>query len=138
MIMTIKRALALLFIVPHAMANSKAAAAQRPMKIVDLLNIPWVSDPQLSPDGRQLVYVRSDADWAANQHIGHIWRINVDGTGEVQLTRGTNGEGSPRFSPDGKWVAFLATRPASQLEQIFLIGNAGGEARRLGNHATAA
>ncbi|MEO8450162.1 MAG: S9 family peptidase [Gemmatimonadota bacterium] len=138
MIKTIRRAPTLLLIALSAIATSDPALAQRPMKIVDLLNIPWVSDPQLSPDGRQLVYVRSDADWAANKHVGHIWRINLDGTGEVQLTTGTAGEGSPRFSPDGKWIAFLATRATGQPQQIFLIGSTGGEARRLGNHPTAA
>lgn len=137
MINTVTRPTALLFIALHVIATSEAAVAQRPMKTVDLLNIPWISEPQLSPDGRQLLYVRSDADWAANKRVNHLWRINLDGTAEVQLTSGANGESSPRFSPDGKWVACLAARDTSQRPQIFLISNAGGEARRLGNHPTA-
>ena len=135
MIRTVSRAPALLFIALYAIATSEAAVAQRPMKIVDLLNIPWVSDPQLSPDGRQLVYVRSDADWAANKHVGHIWRINLDGTGEVPLTTGTAAR-APRFSPDGKWVAFLATRPPVKHQQI--SDRTGREARRLAGHPTSA
>jgi dipeptidyl aminopeptidase/acylaminoacyl peptidase len=120
-----------------AFVGGEIAVAQRPMKIVDLLNIPWVSDPQLSPDGRQLLYVQSDADWAANQRVDHVWRINLDATGLVQLTNGPNGESSPRVSPDGKTVAFLAVRGAGQPQQIFVLGGAGGEARRLTNHPTA-
>src|SRR2546422_5173575 len=130
-------ATALLVIALHAIATGQAVVAQRPMKVVDLLNIPWVSEPQLSPDGRQLLYVRSDAEWAANKRVNHVWRINLDGTAEVQLTSGMNGESSPRFSPDGKWVAFLAARETSQRQQVFLLSNAGGEARRLSNHPTA-
>jgi len=137
MVKTLARPTAFVFIALHAIGNGTTAVAQRPMKIVDLLNIPWISEPQLSPDGRQLLYVRSDADWAANKRVDHIWRINVDGTGEVQLTSGTNGESSPRFSADGKWVAFLATRETGQQRQVYLISNAGGEARRLSKHPTA-
>jgi dipeptidyl aminopeptidase/acylaminoacyl peptidase len=107
------------------------------MKLVDLLDIPWISDPELSADGRQLLYVRSVADWSANRHVSHVWRVNVDGTGEVQLTSGTTGETSPRFSPDGKSIAFLAAREAGQPQQLFLISNSGGEARVLGRHPTA-
>ncbi|MCC7241796.1 MAG: hypothetical protein IT180_07710 [Acidobacteria bacterium] len=44
-----------------------AALAQRPMSIVDLISVPVVSDPQLSPDGANLVYVQADADWTANK-----------------------------------------------------------------------
>ena len=47
------------------------------MTMVDLLNTPNLSDPQLSSDGRQLVYVLGEADWDANRQVSHIWRIDV-------------------------------------------------------------
>src|SRR5690242_15921476 len=110
MIAPTARTLATSVVTSLAIVAGQPALAQRPMKIVDLLGLPWVSDPELSPDGRQLIYVRSDADWGGNKRIEHLWRINLDGSGEVQLTSGPNGEASPRFSPDGKWIAFLTSR----------------------------
>ncbi|HEY6210784.1 MAG TPA: hypothetical protein VIW45_00800, partial [Vicinamibacterales bacterium] len=46
----------------------------RPLGIVDMLNIPRLADPQLSPDGRDVLFTRGDADWKAGRRISHIWR----------------------------------------------------------------
>ena len=118
-------------------ALSVSAQGLRPMTVVDLINVPSVRDPQLSPDGSQLLYVRSDADWKANKRISHIWRVNADGTGSIQLTSHIEGESSPRWSPDGRTIAFLAKRGEEEHEQIYLIPNIGGEARPLTSHASA-
>ena len=115
------------------------ALAQRPMSIVDLISVPVVSDPQLSPDGTVVVYVQADADWKANKRISHLWRARADGSGEaVQLTSGTEGESQPRWSPDSALVAFVAKRDGVEHAQIQLLPMAGGEARRLTTHETAA
>lgn len=121
-----------------ALAWSVTAAAQpRPLSFVDSLSLRSVLDPQLSPDGRQVLFVMETADWKANRRIGHVHRIGVDGTGLVQLTYGERGETSPRWSPDGTQVAFLARRDADEQTQIYLLHTAGGEARRLTTHPTA-
>ena len=98
------------------------AQAPRPMTLVDIINLPQVSDPQLSPDGRQIVFVESVANWKADKRIGHVWRVNADGSGLAQMTSGTDGENSPRWSPDGKTIAFIAKRGAEPdaVAQIFL------------------
>jgi dipeptidyl aminopeptidase/acylaminoacyl peptidase len=108
--------------------------AKRAMTIVDLLEVPQLRDPQLSPDGSQLLYVLGNADWKANKRISHIWRIDADGTDAVQLTNGHDGESMPRWSPDGRHIAFLAKRGEDEDRQIYLLPNAGGEARRLTDH----
>jgi dipeptidyl aminopeptidase/acylaminoacyl peptidase len=120
-----------------ALAAPAYAQGARPMTLVDLLNVPNLADPQLSPDGRQIVYVLGKPDWKANKRISHIWRINTDGSGEVQLTSGTEGESSPRWSPDSQSIAFLAKRGADEAPQIYLLSNAGGEAQPLTTHASA-
>ena len=114
---------------------STARAQQRPMTLVDFLTVPRITDPQLSPDGRQIIYVRQDANWSENRRIGHVWLINVDGSGQVQMTSG-NGEQSPRWSPDSKTIAFVATHAEDEVDQIYLLPNTGGEAYPLTSHPT--
>ena len=119
--------------------SGAAADSPRPMTIVDLFNVPRLSDPQLRPDGKQLVYTLSEANWKLDKRVSHLWRVNADGSGTIQLTNGVEGESSPRWSPDGRTIAFLAKRgDAEAVTQIFLLGNDGGEARALTSHATAA
>jgi dipeptidyl aminopeptidase/acylaminoacyl peptidase len=109
----------------------------RPMSFLDLLAIPALSDPQLSPDGTLVAYVQDAPDWKENKRIGHLWRIPVSGGAPVQLTRGTRGESNPRWSPDGKALAFVARRDGQDDAQIHLLSGDGGEARALSAHVTA-
>ena len=110
----------------------------RPMGIVDLLNVPRLGDPQLSPDGKDVIYTRSDSDWKAGRRVSHIWRTRADGGEPVQLTSGAEGENGPRWSPDGKTIAFTAKRGDNEVAQIYLLPIDGGEARQLTTHASAA
>lgn len=121
-------------IVPSVLIRAQTA---RPMGIVDLLNIPRVADPEISPDGRLILYTRGDADWKANRRITHVWRAAVDGGAPVQLTSGAEGEASPRWAPDGRTIAFTAKRGDDEAAQIYLLPIDGGEARRLTSHASA-
>jgi dipeptidyl aminopeptidase/acylaminoacyl peptidase len=116
-------------------ASPSLGQGKRPMTLVDLLEVPSLSDPQLSPDGQQLVYVLAEADWEANKRITHIWRVNADGTDLVQLTNGVDGEDDPRWSPDGRHIAFVTSRGEPD-EQIYILSNEGGEASRLSDHTT--
>jgi dipeptidyl aminopeptidase/acylaminoacyl peptidase len=112
----------------------------KPMSFLDLMNVPALSDPQVSPDGRQIAYVRDLPDWTQDRRIGHIWRIPVTGGEAQQLTRGTRGESSPRWSPDGQLLAFLARRDGDddndEQTQAYVLPTGGGEARPATAHAT--
>ena len=118
-------------------ASAVRTQAPRPMGIVDLLNIPRLGDPQLSPDGRDVLYTRADADWTIGRRSSHIWRAGVNGGQPVQLTSGADGENGPRWSPDGKAIAFTAKRGDNEFAQIHLLPTDGGEARPLTAHASA-
>lgn len=118
-------------------AAGASAQPTRAMTIVDLINVPRVSTPQLSSDGKQVLFVRSDADWKANKRVSHVWRVNTDGSGLVQLTNGPEGESSPQWAPDGRAVAFVAKRANDEVAQLYLLSNQGGEAVAITKHATA-
>src|SRR5258708_36273314 len=127
--------IALLF----AMVLPLAAQSPRPMTLVDVINVPFISDPQLSPNGKQVLFVQSRSNWKANRRIGHLWRVETDGSGMIQLTSGADGESAPRWSHDGKTIAFVAKRgtDAESVAQVYTLSNAGGEAQALTTHATA-
>ena len=106
------------------------AQEKRAMGFVDTLELPSLQDPQLSPDGKQILFVMDRPDWKSNRRSGHIYRINADGTNQVQLTFGEHGESAPRWSPDGKAIAFTARRDSDTHNQVYLLDASGGEARR--------
>ena len=124
-------------VVVLALTAAVGTQSPRPLGIVDLLNLPRVADPQLSPDGRDVLYTRADADWKVGRRVSHIWRAAVGGGEAMQLTSGTDGEEGPRWSPDGKQIAFTAKRGDNDAAQIYLLPVDGGEARQLTSHATA-
>lgn len=109
---------------------------RRPMSFVDVIEMPVIQDPQLSPDGRQVVFGMVKADWTVNRPVMHLYRIDADGTNQVQLTFGGRSASSPRWSPDGKTIAFSARRDGDSANQIYLLDNTGGEARRVTTHST--
>lgn len=119
------------------LAPAPIAQEKKGRTFVDAIEQPIVGDPQLSPDGKQILFTIDKADWRANRRVGHIYRINADGTGQVQLTFGERGENSPRWSPDGRLIAFTTRRDPDAHNQIYLLNVDGGEARRLTNHPTA-
>ena len=117
-------------------ASVVTAQDKRPMTIVELIDVPSVGSPRLAPDGSQILYTRTGTDWKKNGRTTHIYRIDADGSGEVQLTNGEEGESSPRWSPDGMRVAFLAKRGEDSETQIYMMRNHGGEASPLTEHGS--
>ncbi len=118
---------------PAAVPNA-SAQGKRPMTIIDLIDLPQVGSPRVSPDGTELLYTRSGTDWKKNGRTTHIHRVGADGSGDIQLTNGERGESSPRWSPDGASIAFLARRGESPFGQIHRMSNRGGEASPLTQH----
>ncbi|MBI3886224.1 MAG: S9 family peptidase [Opitutae bacterium] len=113
-----------------------APAAPRPVELEDLFRFHRVSDPQVSPDGRTLAYVVTDPLKAENRTNADIWVMPAAGGEAHALTNSPKHDRHPRWSPDGKWIAFESNRDGSY--QIWLIPAAGGEARKLTTVSTEA
>ena len=96
--------------------------------------MPRLTNPQLSPDGRQILYELAAADWKADKRVSHVWRVGVDGSGTVQMTDGA-GEQGARWSPDGQTIVYVGKRTGEEA-QIYQMSNSGGEGRPLTRHAS--
>ena len=113
-------------------ATVTAQTAKRPLTIDDLLKVRRVGDPQLSPDGRLVIYQISDPDKAANRSRTQIYLIPTSGGESVQLTSGDTSASSPRWSPDGKRIAFVRGG------QIHTMDATGGDVKKITSISTGA
>jgi dipeptidyl aminopeptidase/acylaminoacyl peptidase len=113
-------------------AGTLAAQSQRLVNLDDLSALRDVSDPQLSPDGAWVAYTVSQEDTVRDEDISHIWMTNWDGSRSVQLTRNPASAHAPRWSPDGRFLAFLSGRgDPNEVHQLWLLDRTGGEAERV-------
>src|SRR5712671_6021091 len=112
------------------------AGSTRVPTIDDLLTIKSVGGTQISPDGKWIAYTVGYGDFKQDAFINQIWLAQADSGKPFQLTRGEKSSTSPRWSPDGQWLAFLSNRQEDK-NQIFLINPVGGEAQQLTKSETA-
>lgn len=80
---------------------------------MDVFDLEWVSDPQVSPDGNSVVYVRRFNDIMSDRTRAQLWRIDADGQNHRPLLSSTENAASPRWSPDGKQLAFVSSSTGS-------------------------
>lgn len=104
-------------------------APKRRLVPEDLYRFVTVSDPQISPDGEVVAFVRTHIDSESKEPRSHIWLVPASGGQPVPFTRGPKNDTSPRWSPDGRTLAFVSDRGGDR--QIWLIDRHGGEARQL-------
>jgi len=106
-----------------------ALAQKRNITEKDLFNFVWIGDPQISPDGARVAFVRTTVNEKKDGYNSAIWTVST-ATGETrQLTNGPR-DTTPRWSPDGKYLLFVrAPEVSGRVEeaQLFMLAMAGGE-----------
>src|SRR4051794_29680495 len=112
---------------------SANAAAKRGVTPEDYFAFENISDPHISPDGRNVAYVFGTVDQKRNRRVSSVWLIPASGAGQPRpLTLEGANATAPRWSPDGTRLAFLSTRGEDGgRAQIFILPMDGGEARQV-------
>ncbi|MFQ6113087.1 MAG: prolyl oligopeptidase family serine peptidase [bacterium] len=97
----------------------------------DVFNFEFAADPQISPDGSKIIYVRQFSDIMTDKRYSNLWIINFDGTNHRALTTGNYHDSSPRWSPDGSRIIYISDRESSS--QIYLRWMDNGQTYKLTN-----
>jgi dipeptidyl aminopeptidase/acylaminoacyl peptidase len=114
---------------PAGKADAPAKKAADPGKwtVDDVVNMEWASDFQLAPGGRWCVWVKTVADKDKDELLSNLMRTDLKDGSEVALTRASDSCYRPRWSPDGKRLAFLSDRPAPKVKSKPAKGRRGRE-----------
>jgi dipeptidyl aminopeptidase/acylaminoacyl peptidase len=104
------------------------AATAAPFTVEDLVVLKRIGEPQLSPNGRYVVYVQRDTDLAANQAHTSLWLLGTDGKSEpLRLLDATGNDSMPHWAPDGRTLYFLSNRSGSSQVWRLQLGSAKAE-----------
>ena len=109
----------MLMISPTSNADESLALFE-PMDVFDL---EWATDPRVSPDGKTIVYVRKSNDVMKDRERSNLWQVSVDGTDHRPLYSGLSSIRSPRWSPNGKKLAFVSNDTGSQQIHVRWLDN---------------
>lgn len=114
-------------------AATDSSAAKRKISEHDLFQFQWIGDPQVAPAGNQVAFVVVKVDDKRADYETAIYRVSAGGNDTQRLTSGKH-DASPRWSPDGKFLAFLRAAEKDgkpQPPQLFVLPMDGGEPRQL-------
>ncbi|MEM7015884.1 MAG: S9 family peptidase [Pseudomonadota bacterium] len=123
------RILGLFCLCSLAMAEEDKAAQARLFQPMDVFHLEYASDPQISPDGKHIVYVRRFMDVMSDQNRANLWMIDADGKRHRPLTDDLHSQGSPRWSPDGSRLLYVSTENGAP--QLYLRWMDTGDTMRL-------
>jgi len=128
-IMRLKYSFLLLLLVNFGSSVAAGLDQTHPFSIHDMLAMDRLSDPQVSPDGKWIVFVLRKTDLEENKGRNDLWLVGTDGTNLRRLTSHKAADSNPRWAPDGKSIWFISSR--SDTSQIWRIPIDGGEAEQV-------
>src|SRR5580692_373300 len=108
-----------------------AQESSHKLTVMDEFQLQLPTDPQISPDGKKIVYVRRFADPLTDRRYSNLWIIDADGSDHRPLTTGNRSDVSPRWSPDGTRIAYLSDADGKQ--QIYVRWMDTGQTARITN-----
>ncbi|MGH9570731.1 MAG: TolB family protein, partial [Candidatus Angelobacter sp.] len=103
-----------LAIAGQVFAQAAAAPSRRPFTFEDMMALRRISSPEISPDGKWVLFSATDVDLIANKKTTHLWVVSMAGGGSRPVTSDEAGEDRGRWSPDGKRFLFVSARGGSQ------------------------
>ena len=119
------------FVLLSSICFNVVAQNKRPLRPTDVYLLQSIRDASVSPDGKWVAYTLSSVDTAKDKRNSDIWMVSWDGEQTVQLTNNGEGESSPKWSPDGKYLSFVSARNGEKTAQLWLLDRRGGEAKKL-------
>jgi Tol biopolymer transport system component len=134
MVMTYKASRILIALVASLVCALPALAQKRTITETDLLKFVWIADPQISPDGSRIAFVRVDVNEKGDTYDTAIWIAATDGKEQPRRLTGGTRDNTPRWSPDGRRLAFVRAAEKDgkvQPPQIYVMSMLGGEARAI-------
>lgn len=118
-----------LFLIIVVFLAAPAVAQKRSITEKDLFNFVWIGDPQVSPDGSRIAFVRVTVNDKKDGYNTALWIVSTANGETRQLTNGPR-DTTPRWSPDGKYLLFVRTLEVSgrtEPPQLFMLAMSGGE-----------
>ncbi|MEE2877135.1 MAG: S9 family peptidase [Candidatus Neomarinimicrobiota bacterium] len=114
-----------------SMVTSLRAGGGQKFTLSEFFELEYASDPQISPDGKRVVYVRNFADIMTDRRYSNLWVIDTDGKNHRPLTTGHRNDRSPRWSPDGLKLIYVSNMEGSS--EIYMRWMDSGQTGRLTN-----
>ena len=92
------------------------AQGKTEMQLTDLFSLEYISDPQISPDGTRVIYVRNFKDIMTDKNLSNLWIVNFDGSNNRPLTTGNQNDSHPRWSHKGDRIIFKSNKEDDKMK----------------------